>query len=220
VGGILSAWVAPWHKFYADCAVRQSVGSLSLVALLAMVLTRTTSGTEEEGLRRLARGLSLVSLAAWGLALVDLDRLFGYMSGDYGDAFYQRLHERDALFRTMETVQLLAQTAAVGALVVQAASYARAAASMHDSLLARRASRLAVLVALAAMVPIGRLVLDNSDSLALALFAESSAESPLVQGSLGLGLLALATFYRRVSRSLASAFDARAVAGQSSDRPS
>jgi len=212
VGVVLSVWVAPWHKFYADCTVRQSVGSLSLVALLAMVLTRTTSGIEEEGARRLARGLSLVSLAAWGLALVDLDRLIHYMTGDYGDAFYARLEERDSLFRTMEAVQTLAQVTAIGALVAQAASYSRAASSMQDSALARRASRLALLVGLLALAPISRLLLENSDSIALALFAESSARSPFVQGSFALGLVSVAAFYRSVSRSLASAFDGRAAA--------
>jgi hypothetical protein len=210
VGVVLSAYVVGWHKFYADCAVRQGAGSLSLVALLAMVLTPTTSGTEEEGPRRLARGLTLVALAAWALALVDLDRLIHYMNGNYGDGFYARLDDRDALFKTMENVQVLAQVATIGAVVTQAASYARAATSMQDAPLAQRASRLAIVVGLLALAPISQLMLENSDSTDLLLLAESNAKSPLVQASLAVALVSAAAFYRSVSRRLAAAFDARA----------
>ena len=209
-GVVLSAYAAGWHKFYADCAVRQGVASLSIVALLAMVLTATTSGSEEAGARRWALALAGMSLAAWGISLANLDGLTHYMNGNYGDGFYARLDQRDALFTRMVSTQTFAQILAIAALAVQAAAFARASTALQDDALARRAMRLALLVALIALAPVASYLLANSESVDLALFGESTAKSPVVQGTLVIAVLSAANFYRLVSRRLAAAFDARA----------
>lgn len=211
VGVILSAYIAGWHKFYADCAVRQGIGSLSVVALVGMLLSPTTT-TGAEGPRRLTYALMVVALVAWGLALVDLDQLIHFMEGNYDATFYPRLEARDALFTRTVNIQTLAQVAVIFAVVSQAATYARAAAAMGEAKLAGRATRLAVLVGVVALAPLAQLALENSDSVDLAALAESFAKSPVAQGFLALAVLSVANFYRVVSGSLAAAFDARVQA--------
>jgi hypothetical protein len=206
----LSAAVAGWHKFYVDCAVRQLVGSLSLVALGAMVLVPATRGAAEEGARRAARSLSGVAIAAWCFTLVELDRVTRFMNGDFGSAFDERLHQRDALFETAVNVELLAQLAVIGALVSQAVSYAQVATSRKDPSLAQRASRLARLIALLASPSVASFLLLNSGDIDAALFAASSARSAVVQGAIVLAIVAVARLYASVSRGVATGFGAGA----------